>query len=318
MTARGAHLFFRESMREDDDPRGVTNDPSFLPGRSVDVQAQTVMRPLVTWLLRSGVGYAEFARALKPLFLECAQAELAQIGGKQTDSAISLLSGLHRKDVRELLARGPSEAAPELPSVGRSTPANEVVTRWLVSGWPEALPFVSPDPGLEPSFTELVRSVSRDTHPRSLLKELLRLGVAEEADGLVSLRRQAFVPDAKHEEARQLLAESVADHLAAGVHNLTAPGAKKFLEQSVFADGLSAESARALEQLANGLWRDVLKAMVEAAVPLCEKDEPRGGSHRIRLGMFCLSAPMQPAAADGPEAEPAAPAARSEGEGVAP
>ena len=104
------------------------------------------------------------------------------------------------------------------------------------------------------------------------------------------------MPDARHEETRALVVGSVADHLAAGVHNLTSGEARQFLEQSVFADGLSAESARELEQLATSLWRDVLATMVKAAVPLCEKDEPAGGDHRIRLGMFCYSAPMAGAA----------------------
>lgn len=74
----------------------------------------------------------------------------------------------------------------------------------------------------------------------SVLQELLRLGVATEADGMVRLCRKAFVPDVQHEEARGLVAGSVADHL-------------------------SAESARALEQLATSLWQDVLAAMVKAS-----------------------------------------------------
>ena len=38
----------------------------------------------------------------------------------------------------------------------------------------------------------------------------------------------------------------------------------------------------------------VLNAMVRAAVPLSEKDEPAGGDQRIRVGMFCYSEPAQP------------------------
>ena len=105
---------------------------------------------------------------------------------------------------------------------------------------------------------------------------------------------------------RELLAASVADHIAAGVHNLTTPGSRKFLEQSVFADGLSGVSALQLEQLSNTLWRQVLTGVVNAAVPLCEQDEPNGGNQRIRVGMFCYSAPMQQAQAeDGVAAKPA-------------
>jgi len=258
--------------------------PSVLP------HALVVMQSLATWLVRSGVGYGEFTAALKPVFLKAAQAEALRSHTKPTDSALSLLSGLHRKDVRAL---APSLAEPD-PSarLGKPTPASQVATRWLTGNLPESLPVAGP----APSFEALARTVSTDLHPRSVLQELVRLGVAEEANGVVTLRRQAFVPDPKHEETRGLVAGSVADHLAAGVHNLTAGEDRQFLEQSVFADGLSAESVRELERLATHLWREVLATMVEAAVPLCEKDEPAGGDQRLRLGMFCYSAPMEGAA----------------------
>lgn len=248
--------------------------------------ALAVMGPLVTWLLRSGVSYGEFVTALKPIFLKAAQQELAHIGARQTDSALSLLSGLHRKDVKALAAV--LDEPDPLARLGKPSPASQVVTRWLSSGLPSALPLQ----GEAPSFEALARAVSTDVHPRSVLQELLRLGVVEEEAGQVSLRQQAFVPDARHVEARQLMSGSVADHLAAGVHNLSSGADKTYLEQSVFADGLSEASARQLELLANTLWQEVLTRMVQAAVPLCAQDEPAEGNLRIRLGMFCYSAPM--------------------------
>ncbi len=265
-----------------------TSIPS--PGQPVLQQVLAMLQPLVVWLLRSGVGYTDLTAALKPVFLEAARAELARTGAKQTDSAVSLLSGVHRKDVR---ASGQVARAVDVRAqLGKPTPASQVMTRWLATDLPDTLPFSGP----APSFEALARSVSTDTHPRALLLELLRLGVAEEPEGAalgtVRLCRQAFVPNPALEESRRLLAGSVADHIEAGVHNLSAIDNKTYLEQSVFADGLSAASAQQLEQLANSLWRDVLAAMVQAAVPLCEQDEPAGGNQRIRLGMFCLTAPM--------------------------
>ncbi len=100
------------------------------PASPVMQHALTVMLPLVTWLLRSGVGHGEFAAALKPVFLKAARLELERIQGKPTDSALSLLSGLHRKDVRALAPtlRAPDGAA----RLGKPTPASQVATRWLV------------------------------------------------------------------------------------------------------------------------------------------------------------------------------------------
>ena len=71
-------------------------------------------------------------------FLAQAQAEQQLSRTKPTDSALSLLSGLHRKDVRELLATGTLNAGPRT-SLGKASPANQVVTRWLAA-WPKRCP----------------------------------------------------------------------------------------------------------------------------------------------------------------------------------
>ena len=142
----------------------------------------------------------------------------------------------------------------------------------------------------------------------------MRLGVVREAEaGRVRLLRDAFLPDARLQEARQLLAGAVADHLAAGVHNLTGGGPGRFLEQSVFADGLSADSVHQLHQLANRLWAEVLERVVAAAVPLCEQDEGLPDTQRFRLGLFSFSALDGAAAAGAPAADSALPPPESPG-----
>ena len=240
--------------------------------------------PMVCWLVRSGVGYTEFATALKPVFLAEARREAVRTGGKTTDSALSLLSGLHRKDVRQAAV---TDCAPA-NWVPRASLPSQVVARWVASGWSDVLCFCG-----EQSFETLVKSISTDLHPRTVQHELVRLGVVRASDGVVELVRRAFTLDASKNESQQLLADSVADHLAAGVHNLTDTGPRKYLEQNVFADGLHASSAKSLEQLANQLWSDVMTRMVNAAIPLCENDEPMGGDQRLRLGMFCYAQPTQ-------------------------
>jgi hypothetical protein len=281
-------------------------------------QALAALRPLVVWMVRSGVGYAECAAALKPLFLDAARTEMQAEQVRVTDSALSLRSGLHRKDVRLL-----GQAVLPANGSAKATPANQVVTRWLARGLPDTLwltlpnAVAAPEPlpandarlaqevaAATPSFEQLVQSVTKDLHPRALLDELVRLGVVHEAQGQVTLSRQAFVPDAHSLEAAQMLSQSVADHVAAGVHNLSGPPGRTFLEQSVFADGLTDASIRVLEQQANALWREVLATMVAQAQPLCDQDEALGGSRRLRLGMYCFSTDMEQQQDAGREAHP--------------
>jgi len=257
---------------------------------AVLAEVLAILEPLVTWLVRSGVGYAAFAAALKPVFLAQAEHELARLGRKRTDSALSLLSGLHRKDVRALgepAEQVTADNAAQGMRWGKPSPANQVVTRWLSLGWPDVLPFA----GAEPSFETLARRVSRDFHHRAVLDDLVRLGVVREEGESVRLIRDAFVPNPGLEEARALFAGSAVDHLAAGVHNLSGDPGRRFLEQSVFADGLSEASIRELHQLANQIWADALQRVVDQAVPMCERDEGESQPHRFRLGVFSYSAP---------------------------
>ena len=259
-------------------------------------QALAIAAPLVTWLIRSGIGHSEFAAALKPVFLAQAQEELERQHHKPTDSALSLLAGLHRKDVRALRESADgalSQVRADGSAWGKPSAANQVATLWLsATDLPEPLPLQ----GEQASFEALARSVSKDVHPRAVLQELVRLGMVREDQDGVRLLREAFVPEPKHQEARELFAGSVADHLQAGVHNLSASKydagqPRKFLEQSVFADGLSPESVQQLNRLANELWDQVLKQVVAAATPLCEKDAEHPEPQRFRLGLFSYSAP---------------------------
>ena len=259
-------------------------------------QTLQIMQPLVRWLLRSGVGYGEFSTALKTVFLTETETELRRIGGKRTDSTRSMLSGLHRKDVRALMpavSEGLAEGSPRADALNsRPSMASKLVTRWLADDLPEKLP----TSGNAPSFESLARQVSVDVHPRAVLNELVRLGVVKEDEHSVHLCRSAFEPDPDQEELLRMVAASVADHLAAGVSNVSRERERSFLEQSVFADGLHPESVAKLETLAATIWPQVMRTLVKAATPLYEKDSQTGGDQRFRAGMFSYSAPtMAPA-----------------------
>ena len=54
------------------------------------------------WLLRNGVSYPAFAEVLKSVFVAAAERELERTATAPTQSALSLLSGVHRKDVRQM------------------------------------------------------------------------------------------------------------------------------------------------------------------------------------------------------------------------
>lgn len=262
-----------------------TPQPSALP------EATTVAYPLVQWLVRHGVGHAEWAAMLKPLFYAAALEEAQHHAQSTSDSALSLRSGLHRKDVRALRESHQQDLAAlhaSTHAMGKPSPASRVLARWRGDAqWPERMPFDGP----APSFQALVTSVSSDFHHRAVWQELLRLEQVEARGSEVQLRAQGMAVARQTREARQLLAGAVADHLQAGVNNLAATEAPPFLEQSVFADGLSSESVAALHALARQLWNQVvLPQLVQAATAYCEQDQQTPEPQRFRSGMYSFSA----------------------------
>jgi Family of unknown function (DUF6502) len=256
--------------------------------------AAVVLRPVVRWLLRHGVHYGALTQVLKQVFLAEARSELQRKGIKATDSALSVLSGVHRKDVRAL----GNQALPVAPLV--PTPASMVFTRWITDPRfrdPTSAQVLSrlPRHGEIPSFEALARETSSDVHPRTLLEELQRLGMVNVDGDDVCLTTDRFVSRPEDASAAQTLAVNAADHLAASVYNLQAGSGFKFLEQSVYANGLSVESGTKLAAVARSVWAPAFDGMVAAATECVRADNSREDTPlRMRFGVYYYHEALTP------------------------
>ena len=177
----------------------------------------------------------------------------------------------------------------------------EVFTRWSNDpaycdrrGRPRTL-LVGGSPG---SFETLATSVTNDVHPHTLLRELIRLGIARRLDAesqaegdKLELCTEAFVPKAGTGEMLQLFSDNVGDHLAAATHNLKQTGTP-MLEQSVFADDLRPESVAAMNALARQIWIRAFHEVVRDATVLSDQDRGQSGAdQRVRIGMYFYHGP---------------------------
>ena len=265
-----------------------------------------VLQPLVRLLLRNGVTYTVFVAALKRVFLQAAQQELATRGMVQTDSAVSLLSGVHRRDVRNLLRSAPeiaSDTASDTSSkapAGPSAPAGLGLAAQVVGRWMNDAQFVDalgasrtlPRSGERGSFDALVAGVSRDVRPKAVLDELLRLGVVHETEqGAVVLESTGFAPRQGFEEMSWLFAQNLQDHAAAAVANLQGEG--NFLEQAVFVDELTALSADRMRQVSLAAWKTAFKTVMQEAQDRFDADAAQAPAdqrtHRARFGVYFYS-----------------------------
>lgn len=242
----------------------------------------SIMPQLIHWLIKSGVGYSEFTTALKALFYNEAIKELENIKQKKTDSAISLLAGLNRRDVRSFCQTyGEYKLVDQFNlQLPISVPAR-VVGMWVNHKLPSQIPFY----GEENSFESLVKQVSSEKHPKSILLELKRLGIVDEEHDNVILQNSSFTPNPQADESKQLFTQNISDHLSAGINNLT--NNTNFLEQAVFADELSQASVEKLNQLSVDLWNLMSKAVISAAIDYCKNDENNSEANkRFRLGVY--------------------------------
>ena len=266
-----------------------------------------VLRPLVRLLVHHGITYPALAQALKRIFLDEAQRELRRRGMATTDSALTLLTGVHRRDVRTLTREAvpavtsatsktsatsaksarPAKSAADAPAPPASLAA-EVVGRWMHErrfldrrGQPRLLPRGA---GVRGSFDDLIEGSSRDVRPRAVLDELLRLGVAEEIEGGVRLRAKGFAPRSGAAEMASLFAANVHDHAAAAVANLR--GEENFLEQAVFVDQLTEGSVQELRRTSAAAWQAAMREVMGKAHERFDADQPLPAAKRRQRARF--------------------------------
>jgi hypothetical protein len=241
-----------------------------------------------------GLPYAAAEEMLKQAFVDNAYAAHASLQPHRRVSRIATATGINRREVTRLTR--PAAASRSARTAPRSL-ASEVFAHWRTQppyrderGAARRLPRQGP----APSFETLAQEITRDVHPRSLLDELVRLGLAE-LDGAtdsVSLVREGFVPSGDRVRMLGFLGDNVGDHLSAAVDNVLR-GDRRHFEQAVFADGLSAESLAALRPLISAQWQAVLAALVPQLEQMVARDAqatsavgqaPAAG--RVRVGLY--------------------------------
>jgi len=261
------------------------------------VALRRLLRPLVRLLLCQQITFPFFKSLLKAVYVEVATQRFT-IEGRQTDSRLSLLTGVHRKECRRLRQELPFED----PAPRSATLGAQLVARWTGApefldddGRPLPLPRTSKR-GSGPSFERLVASGSKDIRPRSVLDEWLRLGVVYfDAAERVCLRVEAFVPEKGFDEKAFYFGRNLRDHIAAAANNLEGVQAP-MLERSVYYDGLTDDSVRELEELSEKVGMEALQAVNQRAIALKQRDSRSGeGAHRITLGIYFFRGPVDDA-----------------------
>jgi hypothetical protein len=249
-----------------------------------------LLLPLARLAVARGLPYAAAEELMKRAFVQAAREAQPDPGAKRIVSRISTATGIGRREVTRLLG------SIEQPAARPRSHATEVFAHWTTARQfrdPRGTPLVLPRLGPGSSFETLAQSVTRDVHPRSLLDELVRLGLAEhdEDKDTVKLRRDTFVPSGDEIRMLGFLGDNVGDHLRAAVHNVLAGEGPRHFEQAVFADELSAEAVAQAREATRRQWQTLIDEMVPMLEQLIERDAEanRVRDQRLRIGLFTYS-----------------------------
>ncbi len=269
-----------------------TSPPVVGPSAALIGALRQVLRPLVRLLIARGIAFPYLAELLKSVYVEVAVNDFTLPDKPQTDSRLSLLTGLHRKDVKRLREEG------QAAGHGKNAPLSaQLIGRWLgdarylaPDGTPRALPRLAAHG--DPSFEGLVASTNKDIRPRAILDEWLRQSIAKlDVDDRVHLMTNAFVPSAGEDDKSYYFGRNLHDHMATGVDNLLGER-PPLLERNVYYDQLTPESVTALASLARDHGMRALQALNAAALDHQEQDagNPAAGC-RMSFGVYFYTPP---------------------------
>ncbi|MEM9011596.1 MAG: DUF6502 family protein [Pseudomonadota bacterium] len=240
-----------------------------------------VLLPLVRLLVARGVTFPVLAARLKRLYLAAAEREAAAQGAKVTDSRLSVLTGLQRRDIVQIRAEDtPTEGAPTPNPFAR-----------LVSHWRQVPPYgadgeprVLPRRGPAPSFEALAREIRRDVHPRTVLDHLMSAGTVVLEGETVRLIAPAYLPGAGSEAQLAYLADNLGDHAAVAVANVLGADPPRF-ERAVHFNRMPAEALAEIAALAEARQQALLEEIAAVARARQAPDDPTARG-RFRLGAY--------------------------------
>ncbi len=177
---------------------------------------KAALRPLLRFCVRNSIKIQEFTELSKNLYVEAAEEHLQKSQTEISASRISMMTGVHRRDVNRLRTSGPRvDSNRDLPArvIGQWQTHPDFVTK---AGKARVLSFET----AESEFAELVRSVSSDVSPYSVLFELERVGAVTKSTRGLKLVSEDYVPKGDTDAGLYFLETDTDDLLSATAENI--------------------------------------------------------------------------------------------------
>lgn len=219
--------------------------------------------------VQKGWLFPVLAQRLRLAYVEAAQ---SLCDGEATDSKLSIMTGLQRRDIARL--RGETK-----PAGAQRQPLAEIIATWAndTDYDPKGIPVL----GEGASFASLARSVRKDVHPRTFLDLLIENGAVTEQGGQAILHTRSYLPPTGSDDQLVYLGQNVGDHLASAAANVVDSAGK--YDMAVHYTGLSAKAVQHLDAEFRRRMALILQDIDRMARALPESEN---GPYRFRAGGY--------------------------------
>jgi hypothetical protein len=172
---------------------------------------ENLIKKLLTPVIKFGVKRSfklqDFIEFIKQVFVELGIEELKDQSESISVSRISIMTGVHRRDVTRIIN---SDGTPDQSE----SLVGKILGQWRTDprfknklGNPAILSFK----GANNDFSRLVSIISKELNPGVIIKELLRIGAVKKEKLGLKLLTPAYIPNPQSKENLSMLAKDSAD-----------------------------------------------------------------------------------------------------------
>lgn len=166
-----------------------------------------VLRPAVRFCVRHSLRLQDIIEVSKALLVHAAMEELKNQGLRANNSRISVMTGVHRRDIGSI-EQGLSTQGYTKDLVTKVMGAWQTDKRYCTAnGSPRVLTYQ----GNDSEFDRLVYSISTDVNPAAVLAELERSGSVEKRRLGVTLVKGSFIPKGDIQSGFKLASDDADD-----------------------------------------------------------------------------------------------------------
>lgn len=164
-------------------------------------------KPLARFCLRNAVGIQQAIEILKKAFIECATETIQASGDSANVSRLSIATGLHRRDVQRLI-QDDTPVRQTTHALSRIIAAWENHPKFTVKNGKSRVLSVE---GNDSEFHQLVRFITSDLHPGTVLSQLEHMGVVERTSQGAKLKHGAESIRHDPQRAYRVMAQDMED-----------------------------------------------------------------------------------------------------------